>query len=349
VTGDLDRVVAAVLNPQYGPGAVRAVERTAAEQASSYPAHRVTVTLTGGRRLALFLKDLSTRRYDGDLAQRRDREVAAYRDLLDGAGLGTARYYGSVADPGRNRYWLLLEHVDGDCLRWQPFDRWWRAAAWLGRLHAHVAAHPRILGRCRELRPIPAGSYLATAGAARACAAGYGAALAARVDRALAGYPDLVARLAARPVTLVHGSYRPQNILVAPAPADDPPGAAGDGTVRICPVDWETAALGPAVYDLAYLCDGFDDQRRGELVEAYRSGSARCGLTAPAAADSNPLLAGCDLHKNLKTLAKAVDRDFPPAGVEKLVGMVEAAAARAARASRPRRPARVGRPAGSPA
>jgi aminoglycoside phosphotransferase (APT) family kinase protein len=325
MTGDLLGAVAGILNVEYGPSAVRAVEPAPAELASSYPAHLVTVTLTGGRRLTLFLKDLSTRRYDRDLAQRRSLEIAVYRDLLAGAGLGTARYYGSVVEPDRNRYWLLLEHVDGECLRYQPFERWLPAAAWLGRLQAHVAGGPAVAGRCRQLRPVAAGRYLATAEAAWVSAAGYGAGLAARVGRALAGYPDLVARLAAAPPTLVHGSFRPQNILIAPAP---------DGGVRVCPVDWETAALGPAGYDLAYLSDGFDDERRRLLVEAYRAEAARHGLALPAGRQAGLLLAGCDLDKHLKTLAKAVDRDFPPAGVERLVGMVEAAAARAVPARR---------------
>ena len=51
--------------------------------------------------------------------------------------------------------------------------------------------------------------------------------------------------------TLVHGSYRPQNVLVAQA--CDPP--------RICPTDWELAALGRSTYDLAFICDGFRPPR----------------------------------------------------------------------------------------
>ena len=42
---------------------------------------------------------------------------------LSGAGLGTAEYYGSVWDRGRERYWLLLEFVDGDLLRKYRVDK----------------------------------------------------------------------------------------------------------------------------------------------------------------------------------------------------------------------------------
>jgi aminoglycoside phosphotransferase (APT) family kinase protein len=318
-TNDLRVVIETALRAEYGPSAVRTLERAAFALSSSYPAEVVRVGLVDGQTLTIFLKDLSTRRYDVDLRERRSREIAVYRDLLAGADLGTARYYGSVVDPARNRFWLLLEHVEGSRVDYEGFELWVRAAAWLGRLQAYVAAHPDLLGRCRLVRPLTTDFFLATAAAAERAAAAYGPDLGARVARALRGYPDLAAGWTIQPFTLVHGCYRPQNIVL---------GRSG-ATLRVCPVDWETAALGPSGYDLAYLSDGYDDGHRRIFVEAYRTEAARHGLHVHEDDEAEVLLDGCDLHKNLKTLGKAVTRDFPLAGVQKLVGMVEVAAARA--------------------
>lgn len=329
VTAELRTVVAALLGAQYGPSAVHTLHRAASLMASSYPAEVVTVGFAGQQSLKIFLKDLSARRYDSDLAARRSREIAVYRDLLADADLGTARYYGSVEDPGRNRFWLLLEHVEGTRIRYERFDVWVQAAAWLGRMQAYIAAHPAVLGRCGLVQPLTKDFFLATAAVAERSAAAYAPELAARVARALDGYADLAAGMAAQPATLVHGCYRPHNVLLRTA--------VGEGS-RICPVDWEGAAVGPTGYDLAYLSDGFDDRRRQLLVEAYRVEAAQHGLHVPEGEEADVLLDGCDLHKNLKTLGKAADRQFPLDGVLKLMGMVEAAATRALR--RRRSPAR---------
>ena len=323
VTDDLRRLVAAAVRAEYGAAAIQTVERAASALSSSYPVEVVTVGLVDGRCLKLFLKDLSTRRYDSDLAERRSREIAVYRDLLADADLDTARYYGSVEDPGRNRFWLLIEYVEGTRVRYEPFDVWVQAAAWLGRMQARVAARPELLNRCGLVKPLTERFFLATAAAAEQAAGAYAPELARRVARAIDRYAELTTRMAAQPLTLVHGCYRPHNILLRTG--SEP---------RICPVDWEAAAVGPAAYDLAYLSDGFDDRRRRVLVAAYRRAAARDGLRVPEDEEADVLLDGCDLHKNLKTLGKAVDREFPLDGVEKLVAMVENAAARALRPQR---------------
>src|SRR5205807_1492305 len=87
---------------------------TLSASAASYAAEVLTVRLDSGAAFRVFLKNfgLSARPKDGP-RQRREREVRVYRELLAGAGLGTAGYYGSVLDEARGRLWLLLEYVDG--------------------------------------------------------------------------------------------------------------------------------------------------------------------------------------------------------------------------------------------
>src|SRR5205814_9571073 len=68
------------------------------------------------------------------------REIEVYRTLLAPADLGTPRFYGSVVEPDRDRYWLVIENVDGEVL-WQvgELDVWQDAARWLAVLHDRFA------------------------------------------------------------------------------------------------------------------------------------------------------------------------------------------------------------------
>ena len=71
------------------------------------------------------------------------------------------------------------------------------------------------------------------------------------------------------PATFIHGEFYPSNVLVGP-----PPGAAA-----ICPIDWEVAAVGPGLVDLAALTTGWaaPEQRRdrGRLPRAHEPPTAR--------------------------------------------------------------------------
>ncbi|HET8673722.1 MAG TPA: phosphotransferase, partial [Thermoleophilaceae bacterium] len=75
--------------------------------------------------------------------------------------------------------------------------------------------------------------------------------------RALGRYDELAAALAALPRRFVHGEFYPSNVIVERAP------------LRVCPVDWEMAAIGPAAMDLAALTGGWSDAERERLVRAY--------------------------------------------------------------------------------
>src|SRR2546428_8607473 len=140
---------------------------------TSYDTYIVTVHLTSGNEVKVFLKDfgVTVRPKDG-AKQRREREICVYRELFADANLGTPRYYGSVLDAGarssardegrgmrdeerplliphpsslippEGRFWLLLEYVDGTPVGYLDIgESWARAAGALGRLHGHFAEH----------------------------------------------------------------------------------------------------------------------------------------------------------------------------------------------------------------
>jgi aminoglycoside phosphotransferase (APT) family kinase protein len=75
-------------------------------------------------------------------------------------------------------------------------------------------------------------------------------------------YRSVVDSLTALPATVIHGEFYPSNIVV-----DD---SRPDG--RIAVVDWEMAAVGPAVIDLAALVGGrYPEAMRESMLQAYRA------------------------------------------------------------------------------
>jgi aminoglycoside phosphotransferase (APT) family kinase protein len=310
-----------LLNPQSGTpgrqsgrGAVTGVRRRRSDYASSYEADILTVQFAGGEEVQVFFKNLGVTRCPKDGArQRRDREQAVYRDLLAGADLGTPRYYGSVWDECLGRYWLFLEFVEGAQLRSCELDFWAAAAGWLGRLQGYFAPRSGGLGAYDFLARHDADFFRSKAEQALREVGQISRPLADRLAGVLSDYGRLVGVLAAPPRTLVHGNYRPSNILVVPGP----------GAVRVCPVDWEQAAWGPAHYDLAYLCDGFEPPELDHLLEAYRQEAVRQDIPVPALGGLRQAIVCFRLFMAVNRLSRACERGFPETKVAKTVALAE--------------------------
>ncbi|HZV75681.1 MAG TPA: aminoglycoside phosphotransferase family protein [Conexibacter sp.] len=205
---------------------------------------------SGGEERQVVLKDLSARsRHPGpeSLYDPR-REIEAYRRLCSAPGLGLARLLGAEVDPDHDRYWLLIEHVEGVPL-WQSGDPadWREVAHWLAGLH--------------ELDPPPAGPPWLRYDTGhyerwlpRALALAPDAGLAA-IERA---HAVAIERLAAEDSVTVHGDFYPSNVIVR-APR-------GSG---VCPLDLELLGAGPAVLDLAALIAGLPASLAAAVVDAY--------------------------------------------------------------------------------
>jgi thiamine kinase-like enzyme len=123
----------------------------------------------------------------------------------------------------------------------------------------------------------------------------------------------MVEIIAHQPRTFIHGHYRPQNILVNIEAT--PP--------RICPVDWEVAALGSPLYDLAFLSDGFAGSMLDQLCAAYQQEALRHGLALPGRAEIQFLVDCFLLHRMFHLLGKAVEEQFSESGVAQLLDRVE--------------------------
>ena len=111
--------------------------------ATSYPAQVVTVRLTDGTTLLMFLKDFgSSRLFKEDARGRRARELHVYRDLLRDAELDIPAYYGAVWGQEHGRFWMVVEFVDGVPVADCEFDLWPEATAWLARMQGLYTRDP---------------------------------------------------------------------------------------------------------------------------------------------------------------------------------------------------------------
>src|SRR5207244_13274211 len=124
---------------------------------------------------------------------------------------------------------------------------WIAAAAWLGRLQGFFARHSERVGAADLLLRFDAEFLWWQAERAARYVAGVSAPLAKQLSTSLERYEPALAMMVAWPLTLVHGHYRPYNVLV-------------DGTLqqpRICQVDRVRDGIGHTEYGLGYLDEAF--------------------------------------------------------------------------------------------
>ena len=280
---------------------VAAVERRPSPYRTSFALEEVDVQLSDGGRLALIFKDLSrsslhpvARNVKPGFLDDPLREIEVYRDVLEPAGVGAPRFYGAVAERG----WLFIERVAGAEL-YQVGERstWEHVARRLGRMHAVLrpaidrAGRAIVHDRAWYRRwPERAQRFAAERGDEEA---------AATLEHVVAGHDRVVERLLELPVTVVHGEFYASNVLV-----DDP--LHPD---RVAPVDWEQAAIGSGLVDLAALTSGgWGGDDRGRIAAAYRE-------TSPDRLDDRQFAAGLEaarLHLALQWLGWSEHWTAPP-------------------------------------
>jgi aminoglycoside phosphotransferase (APT) family kinase protein len=238
-------------------GALR-LDPVPSRYSTSYPLHDLTVIREDGSRLALVVKDLE---WASMLPEARatkprflydpGREIGVYRHLLDPEAFGTARCYAAEVGAGGGGAWILLERVPGVPLV-EVGDRepWLRALRWLARFHT--------IGADRETRSVPLlrhdeGFYRIWMERAQQFVRDE------RLTWIAERYDAVVERLLAQPSTFIHGELYASNVLV-------------DGE-RVCPIDWEMAAVGPALVDVAALTagSGWNDEDALAMLVAYRA------------------------------------------------------------------------------
>jgi Ser/Thr protein kinase RdoA (MazF antagonist) len=283
---------------------VSEVRRHPSPYQTSFGLEEVEVILDDSERLGLLLKDLAWGALDaaGRMAKPAFlydplREIEVYRRLLAGADLGAPRYYGSVVDPERDRFWLFVEKVEGrELYQVGELGLWELAARWLAMMHARFADEVEThLAEARLVRH-DAAYYRSWVERAREYAPRDRQ---RALDRLASRYEGVVERLASLPATVIHGEFYASNVLVA------------DGG-RVAPVDWEVAGAGPGLVDLAALATGWGPGERAALARAYEEAARASGGPGVEGLEAGEALELCRLHLAVQRLGWAPAGWSPP-------------------------------------
>ncbi|TMQ28706.1 MAG: aminoglycoside phosphotransferase family protein, partial [Planctomycetota bacterium] len=123
-------------------------------------------------------------------------------------------------------------------------------------------------------------------------------------------YGRVVERLLSLPLTVFHGEFYASNVLVRER----------HDTVRICPVDWEMAAVGPGLMDVAALTAGaWSDAERTSLAMAYHAALPPDG-SRPSQEALLTALDWCRLHLAVRWLGWSPGWSPPPEHAQDWLG-----------------------------
>jgi hypothetical protein len=275
--------------------------REPSQYRSSFALEELHIRLDDGRTLDIVFKDVSLRGLSAAARAAKPvflydprREIRTYVEALNPSRLGTAVCYGAVEAPDSGRYWLFLEKVGGrELYQIGEFRIWQEAAAWLAGMHARFATRVASL---RQQIPLLRydGDYYRLWPKRALAFVGNAATVDKRrqLERIAAGYERVIERLTSLAVTLIHGEFYASNVLVQETSSG----------LRVCPVDWEMAAVGPGLIDLAALTAGrWTEQQKAELATAYKA--------PPEFLDA---LDYCRLHLAMQWLGWAAEWTPPP-------------------------------------
>lgn len=197
-----------------------------------------------------------TSRQTGQALGLYEREVRFYTDIaprLTAGGTGpVAPCHHAAIDPDTGIFDLVLGDaspaVVGDEIRGATGEQAVLAVSELGRLHGPLLGDPALAGAQWLNREAPVTAELLGALYAGFTERYYQSLTPEQstvCDRLVAGFDEYLAAEGApdRPMGLVHGDYRLDNLLFGQAGADR----------ALTVVDWQTVTWGPALTDLAYF------------------------------------------------------------------------------------------------
>jgi thiamine kinase-like enzyme len=124
------------------------------------------------------------------------------------------------------------------------------------------------------------------------------------IGRIAAQYDRVVERLAALPVTFIHGEFCASNVLIE----------TGTDRLRVCPIDWEMSGIGPGLLDLAALVSGrWTEAQRHAMATAYFQALSDQTVVAPLQPEAFfSALDDCRLHLAIQWLGWSDGWTPPP-------------------------------------
>jgi hypothetical protein len=313
-TSELRAELERALSDHFGTARrVAEVHRSPLPYQTSFAIEELDVALDDGTRLELTFKDLSEEALETEARKAKPaflhdplREIEAYRTLLGPAGLGTPVFYGAAVDPEQRRYWLFLEHVSGVPL-WQigELPTWERTATWLASMHERFAGDQGWQRKTEHLVRHDADFYRMWLQRAQVFAQATENAppeASGRLEWLGGRYDKVVQQLVSLPVTFVHGEFYASNVLIG----------QDSGATRVCPIDWERAAVAPGLLDLAALAAGWGADERRALALAYRAALDSASGLPEDEVEFFVALDCCRLHMAVQWLGWAPDWSPPP-------------------------------------
>ncbi|HEX6186672.1 MAG TPA: phosphotransferase [Pyrinomonadaceae bacterium] len=268
-TEALQRVLEQQLGEHFGsPCVIVRLTRRSSEYHSSYPIEELNVVLADGTSLDLIFKNLSesallagAQAAKPQLIRNPRREIEIYRSILSREKLGSPIFYGAKDDDRNREYWLFIEDVPGlELYQVGETFAWQETARWLARMHSCFSDRVSELENNSNLLNHDGEFYWTWIGRAKEFAQTDSLEARNEIEKLFHGFESVVERLTRLPRTLIHGEFYASNILVE---------QASDG-LRVCPVDWEMAGVGPGLMDLAALVSGnWTDNERRAIARAY--------------------------------------------------------------------------------
>jgi hypothetical protein len=256
-----------------GGSAIRAITTQLSPYSSSFRIDEIVAEFDSDATVRFLLKDLSWHTMlDGGQRVRNAhghdpaREIATYRRLLPSAPAGPPRCLAAVSDHETAIHWLFLEWVDGLQLRHIGERSVWESVAtWVGRYHTALSRRAGIATAVAVRLPRwNADHYRWTLARVHEHVSKRGNRLQRQSMAVVDRHHDWMTHQLLNSLdTVMHGQMYPANVVVdvaTPRP-------------RICVLDWETAAVGPGVVDVAALIEGrWSEEDRLALIEAYLLG-----------------------------------------------------------------------------
>jgi Phosphotransferase enzyme family len=292
----LIRVLTKLLHGGMSSGErVDVLDRLELREGSTFPVEAIQCQTRDGQRVRILAKYEAGRAHTGHghrggVAY----EADVYEHVLAASPCSAPAFFGRHHDRRSRDTWLFIEALDAKSLanthRLNCDVVLPEAARWAGRFHADVASRTHGLSILKRYD------------------ADYYRGFVDRVIEYSAGmrrqYPwltavcrqaeDVIPHLLAAPTSIIHGEFYPGNILY--------------DNGRICPVDWESAALAPGELDLASLTEGWPPALIAECERAY--GQARWPEGAPSTFPRT--LAAARLYWPLRWLGDSPKRFFHP-------------------------------------
>jgi len=246
---------------------VQILKRWTFRHGSTFPVEIVSCRMPDGQSLRVFCKYEAGRSHQGHGHRGGlGYEADVYEKILDPSRCSAPAFLGRHYDRPSGDTWLFLESLNGKSIanthRLNTRVTLPEVAGWIGRFHAAFALDAR---RFSNIKRYDARYYRGFVNRVIEFSKGRRRRSPWLIAACRRG-DEFISQLLSAEATIIHGEFYPGNILYKAR--------------RVCPVDWESAAVAPGELDLASLSEGWSPNLRASLERAYLA--ARWPDRAPA-------------------------------------------------------------------